>query len=102
MYRLAIEGGHGDRVRNDEPWRINVLWDTPPKVRIHGHNGGEVIRSGNETVRFDLSAVDDVRLAVNGRKPVYFYNRMGGNVPTVEEVFEAVKERFGATADATA
>ena len=25
--------------------------------------GGEVIRAGNETVRFDLSAVDDVRLA---------------------------------------
>ena len=63
VYRLAIEGEHGDRVRNDEPWRINVLSDAPPKVRIHGHNGGEVIRVGNETVRFDLSAVDDVRLA---------------------------------------
>ncbi len=63
VYRLAIDGEHGDRVRNDEPWRINVLWDEPPKVRIDGHNGGEVIRVGDELVRFDLSAVDDVRLA---------------------------------------
>lgn len=63
VYRLAIEGEHGDRVRNDEPWRINVLSDTPPEVRIRGHNGGEVIRVGNETVRFELGAVDDVRLA---------------------------------------
>jgi len=46
--------------------------------------------------------IDDVRLATSDRKPIHFYNRMGGNVPTVEEVFEAVKERFGATADATA
>jgi len=69
VYRLVIDGGHGDRVRNDEPWRINVLSDAPPKVRIHGHNGGEVIRVGNETVRFDLSAVDDVRLA--GARLIY-------------------------------
>ena len=63
VYRLAIEGEHGDRIRNDEPWRINVLGDEPPQVRIHGHNGAEVIKVGNEEVRFDLSAVDDVRLA---------------------------------------
>jgi len=34
--------------------------------------------------------VDDVRLAVNGRKPVHFYNRMGGVVPSVEEITEQV------------
>ncbi len=32
--------------------------------------------------------VDDVRLAVNGKKPVEFYGRMGGNVPTMKEVYE--------------
>jgi hypothetical protein len=63
VYRLAIKGGQGDLVRNEEAWRINVLSDAPPEVRILGHNGGEVIKIGNETVRFDLSAVDDVRLA---------------------------------------
>ena len=30
--------------------------------------------------------VEDVRLAVNGRVPVNFYGRSGGNTPTVEEV----------------
>ena len=30
--------------------------------------------------------VDDVRLALNGRVPVEFYGRVGGNVPSVEEV----------------
>ena len=62
VYRIAIKGGHGDLVRNDEPWRINVLSDNPPVVRIQSHNGAEVIRVGNETVSFNLSAVDDVRL----------------------------------------
>ncbi len=35
--------------------------------------------------------VDDVRLAVEGRVPVHFYGRMGGNVPTVEEVYKVVQ-----------
>ncbi len=30
--------------------------------------------------------VDDVRLAVNGKRPVYFYGRTGGMIPSVEEV----------------
>ncbi len=32
--------------------------------------------------------VEDVRLAVNGRRPVDFYSRVGGNVPTVDELLE--------------
>ncbi|WP_457565224.1 3-methyl-2-oxobutanoate dehydrogenase subunit VorB [Caldithrix abyssi] len=36
--------------------------------------------------------VDDVRLAVNGKCPVEFYGRMGGNVPTMKEVFEHAKK----------
>lgn len=34
--------------------------------------------------------VDDVRLAVNGRKPVHFYGRVGGNVPSVKEIHDAM------------
>jgi pyruvate/2-oxoacid:ferredoxin oxidoreductase alpha subunit len=30
--------------------------------------------------------VDDVRLAVDGKKPVHFYNRMGGIVPSPNEI----------------
>ena len=29
---------------------------------------------------------DDVRLALEGRRPVEFYSRVGGNVPSAEEV----------------
>ena len=36
--------------------------------------------------------VDDVRLAVNGRKPVRFYGRAGGIIPEVEEVMDALKQ----------
>lgn len=35
--------------------------------------------------------VDDVRLALQGRTPVEFYGRVGGNVPSAEEVLEFVK-----------
>jgi pyruvate/2-oxoacid:ferredoxin oxidoreductase alpha subunit len=36
--------------------------------------------------------IDDVRLAVNGAKPVHFYNRMGGMVPSPEEISDHVKK----------
>jgi 2-oxoisovalerate ferredoxin oxidoreductase alpha subunit len=45
----------------------------------------------------ELSAgqmVDDVRLAINGRKPVDLYTRQGGKVPTVKEIVEKFKERL--------
>ena len=37
--------------------------------------------------------LDDVRLALEGRTPVEFYGRSGGNVPSAEEVFDFVRER---------
>jgi len=42
----------------------------------------------------ELSAgqmVDDVRLAVNGQKPIDLYTRYGGNVPTVKEIVDKFK-----------
>ena len=43
----------------------------------------------------ELSAgqmVEDVRLAVNGKKPVFFYGRMGGMIPTQQEILDKIKE----------
>ncbi len=43
----------------------------------------------------ELSAgqmVEDVRLAVNGRRPVYFHGRMGGMVPSQQEILDRIKE----------
>lgn len=36
--------------------------------------------------------VEDVRLSVNGKRPVHFYGRMGGMVPTPNEILDKVKE----------
>jgi len=36
--------------------------------------------------------LEDVKLAVNGRLPVNFFGRLGGIVPSPEEVFEAFKK----------
>jgi 2-oxoglutarate ferredoxin oxidoreductase subunit alpha len=38
--------------------------------------------------------VEDVRLAVNGKVPVKHYGRLGGIVPTPDEVLKALKESF--------
>lgn len=37
--------------------------------------------------------VDDVRLSVNGKVPVEFFGRMGGIVPTPEEILEAMEDK---------
>ena len=36
--------------------------------------------------------VDDVKLAVNGRKPVEFFGRTGGIIPTPAEILEQIKK----------
>ncbi|MDD8018355.1 MAG: transketolase C-terminal domain-containing protein, partial [Bacteroidota bacterium] len=44
--------------------------------------------------------VEDVRLAVNGRAPVYFRGRMGGMIPTPEDILlevEALAEKHHLT-----
>ena len=39
--------------------------------------------------------VEDVRLAVNGARPVHFYGRTGGMVPSVREVLDELKKISG-------
>jgi len=36
--------------------------------------------------------VEDVRLAVNGKAPVFFFGRPGGGVPTVEELLQKIRQ----------
>jgi pyruvate/2-oxoacid:ferredoxin oxidoreductase alpha subunit len=46
--------------------------------------------------------LEDVRLALNGVRPVEFFNRMGGNVPSHQEVLGLVRElsgRYGVSAE---
>ena len=39
--------------------------------------------------------IEDVKLAVNGKKPVYLCNRTGGMVPTPEEILAKIEEAMG-------
>ena len=39
--------------------------------------------------------VDDVRLAVNGEKPVYFFGRTGGIIPSPAEVLGEIQRIMG-------
>ena len=36
--------------------------------------------------------IEDVRLAVEGRCPVHFYGRMGGEVPTIADILEEIRK----------
>ena len=38
--------------------------------------------------------LEDVRLAINGKLPVEFYGRVGGNVPSVEELQQQILDRM--------
>ena len=39
--------------------------------------------------------IEDVRLAVNGKIPVHFYGRTGGNIPYPEEIAGKMREIAG-------
>lgn len=39
--------------------------------------------------------IDDVRISVNGRQPVYFYGRAGGIIPGPDEVIGEIKKIIG-------
>jgi 2-oxoglutarate ferredoxin oxidoreductase subunit alpha len=57
--------------------------------------------AAREQVKFFLSVemnagqmIEDIRLGSNGKKPVYFYGRSGGIIPTPEEILEAARKHM--------
>lgn len=66
-----------------------TLWPFPKKIL------GELADHAKAFVSVEMSMgqmIDDVRLAVNGKRPVYFYGRTGGIIPSVEEVSAEIKK----------
>jgi pyruvate/2-oxoacid:ferredoxin oxidoreductase alpha subunit len=57
-----------------------VLRSTVEEARKEGLRAGLVVEMSNGQM------VEDVRLALDGKVPVEFYGRVGGNVPSVEEI----------------
>lgn len=68
-----------------------TLWPFPSK-EIH-----ELSKRVKGMLSFEINAgqmIEDIRLAVEGNAPVAYYGRMGGIVPTPEEVVEALKKEL--------
>lgn len=69
-------------------FRPITLWPFPTK---------QIARLAEKTkgmLSMEINAgqmVQDIRLAVEGKTPVYHYGRMGGMVPTPEEISDAIK-----------
>ncbi len=68
-----------------------TLWPFPTKL----------IEKRAEQLKFffdsELNAgqmLEDVKLAVNGRKPVYFYGKLGGIVPSAEDIYTEFKKHM--------
>jgi len=68
-----------------------TLWPFPTKVLA---KYAEKVKS---MLTVELNAgqmVEDVRLSVNGKVPVFHYGRMGGVVPNPEEIVDALKKQM--------
>ena len=71
-------------------FRPITLWPFPSEALLRSAHRSQMV------VVVEMSTgqmVEDVRLAVNGRVPVEFYSRVGGNVPLAEEVLGQLMER---------
>ncbi len=69
-----------------------TLWPFPSSAYLeHTKNAKAIL-----TVEMSMGQmIEDVRLAVNGKLPVHFYGRTGGNIPYPNEIIDAVKKLNG-------
>ena len=73
--------------------RPKTLWPFPVKEL------NEACKTASCILDVEMSLgqmVDDVKLAINCSKPVHFYGRTGGVIPTPAEVLEEIKKYGGA------
>jgi len=74
-------------------FRPITLWPYPSKALVTAAAKTNV----QKVLVVELSngqMVEDVRLTLNGKVPVEFYGRVGGNVPSVQELQEQVLTRM--------
>ncbi len=82
VLRSAVEQARAEGLRVGL-FRPITLWPFPSQALA------QAAARAHKVMVVELSngqMLDDVRLAVNGKVPVDFYGRMGGNVPSVEEI----------------
>ncbi len=74
-------------------FRPVTLWPFPSEALVKAtENAAKVMVVELSTGQL----LEDVKLALNGTKPVEFYSRVGGNVPSVNEVYEQLMSRIAA------
>ena len=93
ILRSAVEEARslGQRVGLFRPI---TLWPFPSEALAR------VAANAQKVLVVELSngqMVEDVRLALNGKVPVEFYGRTGGNVPSVEEIHAEVLTQISST-----
>jgi 2-oxoisovalerate ferredoxin oxidoreductase alpha subunit len=94
VLRSAVEQARAQGVRAGL-LRPITLWPFPSEVLLRTAAGCKLVL----TVEMSTGQmVEDVKLALGGRVPVELYSRIGGNVPSVEEVHAKMLEYVGAEA----
>jgi len=61
----------------------------------------KVIDRTKAFITVEMSAgqmLEDVKLSVNGRRPVYFHGRMGGMVPERDDILKLIRDIYGKSA----
>jgi pyruvate/2-oxoacid:ferredoxin oxidoreductase alpha subunit len=89
VLRSAVEEARNEGLRAGL-FRPITLWPFPTQALV------QAAAKVQKVIVMELSngqMVEDVRLALNGRVPVEFYGRVGGNVPSVEEVHAELVSR---------
>lgn len=71
-----------------------TLWPFPEKV-IAAATAAPLLKGFLDIELNAGQMVEDVRLAVNGQKPVEFLGRMGGNLPTQKEILDKIRTMAG-------
>jgi pyruvate/2-oxoacid:ferredoxin oxidoreductase alpha subunit len=89
VLRSAVEMARREGLRAGL-FRPITLWPFPSEALV------EAAKNVSRVLVVELSngqMVEDVRLSLNGKVPVDFYGRAGGNVPSVEEVHSQLMTR---------
>jgi 2-oxoglutarate ferredoxin oxidoreductase subunit alpha len=88
--RTAVERARGAGLRAGL-LRPITLWPFPAQALRDAARGARAV------LAVEMSAgqlVEDVRLAIEGAVPVFHHGRMGGMVPTPDEVVDAVRRAW--------
>ena len=73
-------------------FRPVTIWPFPEKA-LHDLAAKDHVKAFLDTEMSSTGQmIDDVRLAVEGQKPIYYTGRAGGVIPAVEEIVEAAKK----------